>query len=124
MEDIYNDLTEISQLPSVPAKLERKPIGFIFDEDKPVRWNCEKVLQNNARYDFTAAFLRSTINHRIDMMTAKAGMRIVKLSGYRIDYQNAVKIWRDVFTRDLSFPEAIEFIEAKIKSLDNKAEEK
>ena len=122
-EDIFNDLTEISQLPSVPAKLERKPIGFIFDEEKPVRWNREKVMQNNARYDFTAALFRNTINHRIDMMTAKAAMRIVKLSHYHIDYQNAVKIWRDSFTHDLSFPEAIKFIEAKVKSLDIKAEE-
>ena len=122
--DIFHDLTEISQLPVHPINLQRKPLDYSFDEEKPIRWNRKKVIENNARYDFNSALMRNTINNRIDMMTAKAAMRIVRLSNFRIDYQNAELLWRDVFTHDLSFPEAIKFIEAKIKSLDNTAEEK
>lgn len=122
-KDIYDDLVAISKLPKEPATIQRKPDGFIFDEEKSVRWNREKVLQNNARYDYESALLHNTINHRIGMMIAKTAMRIVKLSGYRIDYQHAEQLWRDVFNYDMSFVEAFKFVEKKIKELDTEAEE-
>lgn len=122
-KDIFDDLTAISKLPKEPATIQRKPTGFIFDEEKSVRWNREKVLQNNARYDYESALLRNTINHRIGMLTAKAAMRIVKLSGYRIDYANAVHLWRNVFNHALSFEDSVKLIEEQIKDINSKAEE-
>lgn len=122
-KDIFDDLTAISKLPKEPATIQRKPTDFIFDEEKSVRWNREKVLQNNARYDYESALLRNTINYRIGMLTAKAAMRIVKLSGYRIDYANAVHLWRNVFNHALSFEDSVKLIEEQIKDLNSKAEE-
>ena len=49
-DELRNEYRKVCEMSCIPANIKKVPLGYIFDEDKSVKWNREQVEINNKNY--------------------------------------------------------------------------
>ena len=49
-DELRNEYLRVCEMSCEPVTIKKVPLGYIFDEDKSVRWNRQQVEINNRNY--------------------------------------------------------------------------
>lgn len=58
-DELRNEYLKVGEMSCEPANIKKVPLGYIFDEDKSVKWNREQVEINNKNYHEEVIKLKS-----------------------------------------------------------------
>ena len=58
-DELRNEYLRVCEMSCEPVNIKKVPLGYIFDEDKSVKWNIEQVEINNRNYYLEVIKLKS-----------------------------------------------------------------
>ena len=83
----------MERMSCVPADIRKVRADHIFDEEKSVRWNREKVEKNNADYQAKVARLNTEKNKRRDAILEDIYRLIQEDVGHDLSWVKAQRLW-------------------------------
>lgn len=97
--EIQSDYERMQGMSCVPSSLKKVPQNHIFDEDQSVKWNKEKVIENNTAYQAEVARLNTAKNKARDAIHEDIYRTIQSEVGYGLTREGAKKIWEYAYER-------------------------
>lgn len=91
--DIITEFKTVQFFDCVPKGICKVHADHVFDEDKSVRWNRERVEENNARYQSEVARLNTEKNKRRDALMEEAYALIQDEVGHDLSKKKARLLW-------------------------------
>lgn len=97
MTDIWREIQDefetMQRMSCVPKNIHKVPAGYIFDEEKSVKWNREQVDANNAVYIKEVARLNTLRNTERDRIYEEIYTAIRQEVGHNLSRKKAIVIW-------------------------------
>ncbi len=90
---IAKDWADMERMSCVPQGIRLVKLGHVFDDDKPVKWNREKAMENNARYQEELGRLNTVKNKRRDRILEDIYRFIRHEVGHGLTREKARRIW-------------------------------
>lgn len=90
LEKLYKMVNEYEGFSCKP-KQQKYKVGFIFDEEKSVRWNREEVERQNQKHDDEVKALNNTKNHLYNRLVA--GIKTYIIEQTKVSKEKADKIY-------------------------------
>lgn len=87
----------------VPIGLRKVPENHVFDENKSVKWNRDKVAENNLAYKKEVARLHTLKNKARDSIYEDIYLYIQDEVGHVINRDCAIKIWEYAYKKGHSY---------------------
>lgn len=100
-DEIQSDYERMQGMSCVPSVLRKVAQNHIFDENQSVKWNRDKVIENNAAYQAEVARLNTAKNKARDAVYEDIYSAIQNEVGHGLTREGAKKIWE--YTYDVSF---------------------
>lgn len=97
MTDIWRNIQDefetMQRMSCVPKNIHKVLTGYIFDEEKSVKWNREQVDANNAAYIKEVARLNTLRNKERDRIYEEIYATIQQEVGHNLSRKKAMVIW-------------------------------
>lgn len=97
--EIQSDYERMQGMSCVPSSLRKVPQNYVFDEDQSVKWNKEKVIENNTAYQAEVARLNTAKNKARDAIHEDIYHTIQSEVGHGLTREGARKIWEYAYER-------------------------
>lgn len=91
--DIRSDFEVMQRMSCVPAHIRKVPSDYIFDENQSVKWNRDKVQENNNFYQAEVARLNTLKNEARDEIHEDIYHAIQCDVGHGLSRKGAMGIW-------------------------------
>lgn len=91
--EIQSDYERMQGMSCVPSSLRKVPQNHVFDENQSVKWNKEKVIENNTAYQAEVARLNTAKNRARDAAYEDIYLAIQSEVGHGLTCKGAKKIW-------------------------------
>lgn len=101
--EIQSDYERMQGMSCVPSSLRKVPQNYVFDEDQSVKWNKEKVIENNTAYQAEVARLNTAKNKARDAIHEDIYRTIQSEVGHGLTREGARKIWEYAYERDHAY---------------------
>lgn len=101
--EIQSDFDRMQSMSCVPIGLRKVPENHVFDENKSVKWNRDKVAENNLAYKKEVARLHTLKNKARDSIYEDIYLYIQDEVGHVINRDCAIKIWEYAYKKGHSY---------------------
>lgn len=101
--EIQSDFDRMQSMSCVPIGLRKVPENHVFDENKSVKWNRDKVAENNLAYKKEFARLHTLKNKARDSIYEDIYLYIQDEVGHVINRDCAIKIWEYAYKKGHSY---------------------
>lgn len=101
-DEITREYEEMQIMSCVPS-FRKVNLNHIFDEDKSVKWNREKAVENNDAYQAEVARLNTAKNKVRDAIHEDIYNAIQREIGHGLTRKGAMKIWEYAYEQGHSF---------------------
>lgn len=91
--EIQCEFEAMQRMSCIPKDIRKVPAGYIFDEEKSVKWNREQVDENNARYLKEVARLNTLRNKERNRIYEEIYTAIQQEVGHNLSREKAIVIW-------------------------------
>ncbi len=91
--EIQCEFEAMQRMSCIPKDIRKVPAGYIFDEEKSVKWNREQVDENNARYLVEVARLNTLRNKERDRIYEEIYSAIQQEVGHNLSRKKAIALW-------------------------------
>lgn len=102
-DEIQRDYEEMQSMSCVPSYLKKVHQNHVFDENQSVKWNREKVEENNTNYQSEVARLNTLKNKRRDSLYDDIYFAIQCEVGHNLSREKAIKIWNYAWEQGHSY---------------------
>lgn len=92
-DEIQSDYEQMETMSCVPSLLKKVPTNYIFDEDQSVKWNRQKVEENNVAYMKEVARLNTLKNKKRDEILEDIYRTIQFEVGHNLSRKKAICLW-------------------------------
>ena len=92
-DELRNEYLRVCEMSCEPVNIKKVPLGYIFDEDKSVRWNRQQVEINNRNYDEEVIKLKSERSERMSVVLEDIYTAIQEDMSCEISREQAEIIW-------------------------------
>lgn len=96
--DIQSDYEVMQRISCVPAHIRKVPSNHIFDENQSVKWNRDKVNENNNAYQTEVARLNTLRNKARDEIHEDIYYAIQCEVGHGLSRKGAMAIWNYAYS--------------------------
>ena len=100
---IETDFEAMQRFSCIPSDIFKVKPGYIFDEDKSVKWNNEQVETNNEQYLKEVARLNTEKNKLRDSIYEDIYYAIQCEVGHRLSREKAIAIWNVAYEEGHAF---------------------
>lgn len=101
-EEAWADLDSAYMMSCKPTG-KRFPKGYVFDENKSVKWNAEEVIRNNEAVQKEVSELQRNRSAAINSATSEIVKLIVREFDYKINENQAYIIWNLAYEEGHSY---------------------
>lgn len=101
--EIQSDYERMQGMSCVPSSLRKVPQNYVFDEDQSVKWNKEKVIENNTAYQAEVARLNTAKNKARAAIHEDIYRTIQSEVGHGLTREGARKIWEYAYERSHAY---------------------
>lgn len=101
--EIQSDFERMQEMSCVPTNLRKVPVNHVFDENQSVKWNRDKVAENNAAYQKEVARLHTLKNKARNSIHEDIYLYIQDEVEHGINRDCAIKIWNYAYERGHSY---------------------
>ena len=96
-DELRNEYRKVCEMSCIPANIKKVPLGYIFDEDKSVKWNIEQVEINNRNYYLEVMKLKSERSDCMNVLLEDIYTAIQEDMSCEISIEQAKIIWGYVY---------------------------
>ena len=93
LDELRIDYQKVCEMSCIPVNIKKVPLGYIFDEDKSVKWNIEQVEVNNRNYYLEVMKLKSERSECINVLLEDIYTAIQEDMSCEISIEQAKIIW-------------------------------
>lgn len=93
LDELRIDYQKVCEMSCIPANIKKVPLGYIFDEDKSVKWNIEQVEINNRNYYLEVMKLKSERSDCMNVVLEDIYTVIQEDMSCEISHEQAKIIW-------------------------------
>lgn len=98
-DEIQSDYERMQGMSCVPAVIRKVAQNHVFDENQSVKWNRDKVAENNAAYQAEVARLNTAKNKARDAIHEDIYRAIQSEVGHGLTRGGARKLWEYAYDK-------------------------
>lgn len=98
-DEIQSDYERMQGMSCVPAVIRKVAQNHVFDENQSVKWNRDKVAENNAAYQAEVARLNTAKNKARDAIHEDIYRAIQSEVGHGLTRDGARKLWEYAYDK-------------------------
>lgn len=96
-DDIQREFDQVNEMSCKPVGLQKYKVGHIFDENMPVKWNREKLEEENKKYNDEVARLNTEKNKGFCRVNDLVYQKIREEVGHGLSEHAAAVIFNYVY---------------------------